>query len=125
MIDPVDVTVGVEADRRRDAREEDVLGTSLGQDRNRLTLEVLDGTHALGTVELEAAHVHAAEKHDRRALIERDYQRCAEVHADIELAGTHRLRARQARGGKALAYVLNLAESLRTQQFLGNILRGE
>jgi hypothetical protein len=66
--------------------------------------------------------MHSRNHRDWRAGIMRDDQRRYEVHAEIDVAVADRLRLGNPRLGEDIAHI---GKTLRAQQFLGGILRGD
>src|SRR5262245_33785940 len=92
MGDPVHVLLGVQAHIRYHAGEEDVIGAASLGHGDGLPLQVADRADSVGPKQLEAADVAPRQHDDLVPRFHWDKERPDEVHGDVDLAGSYRLR---------------------------------
>ena len=91
-----------------------MLRGAFGEDRGRLAFQIAERADALGAEKLEAPGMDPGEQHDRHPFVERHDQGRREIHADVDLALTQRLRHGQAAG--STTDIFDLIETLCAQQ---------
>ena len=82
-----DVPVGIQADIRGHAGKKNMVGRSQLGYRDRFSLEVADGAHAIGSEQFEATYMDAGEEHERVSHVHLHDERRDKCHADVDLAG--------------------------------------
>src|SRR5215831_14645206 len=126
--DEGDVLVGVEANMSGYARDKQVVARSEAWHGHNLSLEIRHGMHSVRPEQLETAGVNSPEDDDRVA---RSYPRDQlSDHASVEVdraGGQGVIGSRVVHEGAALlrAEVLDLGESLISQELFGRVLRSE